>query len=94
MEIMQTSMSSQGRHSFCRQGVDMGDFEERQYSVQFGIQKNHTDSFMEDKYSQGEDSSLRRCVVIQVKCYDGFTKGSLFSDSEEHTIFRMASKVS
>lgn len=37
---------------------------------------------MEDKYSQGEDSSLRKCVVIQVKCYDGFTKGSLLSDSE------------
>lgn len=46
------------------------------------------------QWSQGEDGGPRKCVIIQVRGYDDFTKGSLIRDSKEETIFRMADKVS
>ena len=56
--------------------------------------KNYTGSFVEDKCSQGEDGNPRKCVNVQVRGYDGLTKGSLTRKSKEETIFRMAGKVS
>lgn len=45
--------------------------------------KNHTGSFVENKYSQGENLSHWNYVAVQVRGYGGFNKGSLIRDSEE-----------
>lgn len=33
------------------------------------------------------------CVIVQVKGYDGFTKGRIIRESKEETIFRMPGNV-
>lgn len=85
MGIMPTSMSSQGRPLFWRQEVrySLGVFKKDSILFHLAFHKNHTDSFMKDKYSQGGNSSLRKCVIIQVRGYDGFIKDCLLINSED-----------
>ena len=49
---------------------------------------------MEDKYSQGEDSSHRKCVVIKVRAYGGLTKASGLERVKRGILFKAAGKLS
>lgn len=61
----------------------MGIFQKDSIVLNLAFHKNPTGSFMENKYSQGEDSRHRKCMVLHVRGYDGFTKNNLIRDCEE-----------